>query len=216
MSDARRAVFSAISENRKKTAAGYEEITHSLPRRVQLVTRELQALFEEMAVASAATVEHIDGLDELPNAVRRYLCDRQTGETQRLYLNHPSLARLDWKPLSGVSGLEISADPAFFDAEVGITCAFCGIAETGSLVLLSDDGVSSAAYFLPGILIVALPKDQIVPAQEAVWAKVQTAYPRLPRTVTLVTGPSRTGDIEQKLVIGAHGPREVHMVLYDR
>lgn len=221
MSEARQAILSAISANKKKGSltpdtAGDEGVSHVLPRRVRLPDRQLQELFEEMAVASAATVEHISGLNELPSAVRRYLSDNQPAGIRRLHLNHPELVRLDWKPLIDMPELDISADVAFFDADIGITRAHCGIAETGSIVLLSESGVSSAAYFLPGVLIVALPKDQIVPAQETAWAKLQTAYSRLPRTVTLVTGPSRTGDIEQKLVLGAHGPKEVHMVLYDR
>lgn len=217
MSNARRDIFSAIAENRKKTAMRYEEIMHIMPGCTSAPDRRVQELFEEKAIASSATVEHIGSLNELPAAVSRFLFEhREQIEPQRLFLNHPSLTTLDWELLNRSPELDISADPACFDAGIGITCAFCGIAETGSIVLLSETGVSSAAYFLPEILIVALSKDRIVPAQEAAWVKVQTAYPRLPRTVTLVTGPSRTGDIEQKLVIGAHGPREVHMVLYDR
>ncbi|HEX7028909.1 MAG TPA: lactate utilization protein [Gammaproteobacteria bacterium] len=213
MSDARRAIFSAISRNKKKIAMRCGKITHTIPLHARPPDRQLQKLFEEKAIASSATIDHIGSLKELPDAVRRFLCDhRRRTAPQRLFINHPLLTPLDWATVNEAS-VDVSADPAFFDADVGITCAFCGIAETGSLVLLSETGVSSAAYFLPGVLIVALPKDQIVPVQETAWAKVQRAYSRLPRTVTLVTGPSRTGDIEQKLVIGAHGPREVHMVL---
>lgn len=215
MNDARRTVFSAILANKKKTAADGDGIMHVLPERSRVSGGRLLELFEEMAVASAATVEHIGDLNELPAVARRYLMESRGAGARRLYLNHPSLAPLDWRPLD-IPELEVSAGETLFDADVSITRAFCGIAETGSIVLLSETGVSSAAYFLPGVLIVALPKDRIVAVQEDVWATLQTAYPRLPRTVTLVTGPSRTGDIEQKLVIGAHGPREVHMVLYDR
>lgn len=216
MNDARRAGFSAISANKKKTAAADDGIMHVLPGSARVSGRRLLELFEEMAATSAATVGHIGGLNELPDAARRYLSDSRRAGARRLHLNHPSLVSLDWQPLSALPELDVSASAAFFDAEIGITRAFCAIAETGSIVLLSKAGVSSAAYFLPGVLIVALPKDRIVAAQEDVWTKLQAEYPRLPRTVTRVTGPSRTGDIEQKLVIGAHGPREVHMVLYDR
>lgn len=195
--------------------AADDGIMHVLPGLIRAPERRLLELFEEKAVASAATVEHIGDLNELPAATRRYLLNSRPAGA-RLYLNHPSLVSLDWQPVSSLPELELSADSAFFDANVSITRAFCGIAETGSIVLLSESGVSSAAYFLPGVLIVALSKDRIVAAQEDVWTTLQTAYSRLPRTVTLVTGPSRTGDIEQKLVIGAHGPKEVHMVLYDR
>lgn len=216
MDDMRRTVLAAISANKEKTTAGDDGIMHVLPGLIRAPERRLLELFEEKAVASAATVEHIGDLNELPAATRRYLLNSRPAGIRRLYLNHPSLASLDWQPVSSLPELELSADSAFFDADVSITRAFCGIAETGSIVLLSESGVSSAAYFLPGVLIVALSKDRIVAAQEDVWTTLQAAYSRLPRTVTLVTGPSRTGDIEQKLVIGAHGPKEVHMVLYDR
>lgn len=213
MSDARRAIFSAISGNKKKIAMPCEKITHTIPLHARVPDRQLQALFEEKAIASSATIDHIGSLNELPDAVCRFLCDPgRRMKPQKALINHPLLTPLDWTRLSEAS-IDISADQTFLDAEVGITCAYCGIAETGSIVLLSETGVSSGAYFLPGVLIVVMPKDLIVPVQETAWAKVQRAYSRLPRTVTLVTGPSRTGDIEQKLVIGAHGPREVHMVL---
>lgn len=151
MNDARRAGFSAISANKKKTAAADDGIMHVLPGSARVSGRRLLELFEEMAATSAATVGHIGGLNELPDAARRYLSDSRRAGARRLHLNHPSLVSLDWQPLGALPELDVSASAAFFDAEIGITRAFCAIAETGSIVLLSKAGVSSAAYFLPGV-----------------------------------------------------------------
>lgn len=95
-------------------------------------------------------------------------------------------------------------------ADAGVTAAQWGIAETGSIVL--DDVVARArrASLLPPLHIALLPKANLIASLDAMLASTSE---RLPHALTLVTGPSRTADIELQLVVGVHGPRELCVVL---
>jgi L-lactate dehydrogenase complex protein LldG len=98
---------------------------------------------------------------------------------------------------------------------VSVTGAFAGVAETGTLVLVSGPEHPSTLNLLPETHIVVLRRDQLVGSYEDAWALLRVMGRGMPRTVTMVTGPSRTADIEQTLQLGAHGPRRLHIVLID-
>src|SRR5690606_23476498 len=106
------------------------------------------------------------------------------------------------------------------DDPVSLTAAFAGVAETGTLMLTSGAAHPTTLNFLPDTHIVVLRADQIVGPYEAAWTRLRArqqaqAGGAMPRTVNFVTGPSRTGDIEQKIQLGAHGPRRLHIVLVE-
>lgn len=209
MSEARDEIMQAIARNKARHRRA-EPPPHIVPRRAQLPRPQLIELFETMARKSAASVERLDSAAGLPMAVQRYLSG--PGAAQRTaYLNSPALAPLNW---SALRECRVSTDAGDRASDVGIAQAFCGVAETGSLALQSEKAVSAAAWFLPDILIVALALNRIWPAQEDCWQRLREQA-EFPRALTFVTGPSRTGDIEQKIVIGAHGPRHLHIALYD-
>ncbi len=86
------------------------------------------------------------------------------------------------------------------------------IAETGTLVFLSGPRSPSSWHFRPGCEFALVMRDTIVPRFEDI-AAILTAGPRMPATLNLVTGPSRTADIEQTIELGAHGPRDVHILI---
>ncbi|BAA79173.2 hypothetical protein APE_0258.1 [Aeropyrum pernix K1] len=107
----------------------------------------------------------------------------------------------------------------FFKARVGITGANSMSADTGTIVLVENEGNIRLVSSLPPVHVALVPIDKIVPS---VWdavnvALVQAAFAGfwMPVYISLITGPSATGDIEQIKVLGAHGPREVHVVLLD-
>jgi len=91
------------------------------------------------------------------------------------------------------------------------TC-FCGIAESGSLVVRSDTGNSLSLNFLSDRHFVLIPERDILDSMESVWAKVREQG-GMPRDLTFVSGPSSTGDIEMRMETGAHGPRELHILM---
>ncbi len=103
---------------------------------------------------------------------------------------------------------------AAFMAEAGITSVDFGVAETGTLALLAAPGQGRAISLLPPLHVAVLDSRDLVYELAELFEKV-TERGGLPSALTLVTGPSRTGDIEQKLTIGIHGPAELHLVLID-
>ena len=100
-------------------------------------------------------------------------------------------------------------------ARWGIVMADTGIAETGT-VCLHSHVVPSELLFLVESLIVVLKCSDIVARQEQVWQKMAVGKGGSnPRAMHLITGPSRTADVEQILQIGAHGPKELLIILID-
>ena len=117
----------------------------------------------------------------------------------------PSLRSLNWPEntrFGSATGKESSS----------VTTALAAVAETGSVALASGEQTPSTLNFLPENHIVVLHESQIVNHTEDVWTQLR-AMPAVPRAVNLVTGPSRTGDIEQTIELGAHGPRRMHVLL---
>ena len=98
------------------------------------------------------------------------------------------------------------------DDDVGITGCFCAIAETGTLVFVTGAQTPSATFLLPDTHVAIVRVDQLVSGMEEAFSRVR-ANGAMPRAINLVSGPSRTGDIEQTIVLGAHGPRRVHIIL---
>lgn len=98
----------------------------------------------------------------------------------------------------------------------GITSVTSAFAATGSLVLLSGAGQYRTTSLLPDLHIALLTPDQMMPDFEA-WQQTQQehGYPAFTQAsnTTIVTGPSKTADIAQELIKGAHGPREVHIMI---
>lgn len=92
----------------------------------------------------------------------------------------------------------------------GVSTALYGLADTGSVVLAAAPDEPRARSLLPDVHVTLLDEDRILPGLDELFASLGTD---LPSALAIVTGPSRSADIEQKLVVGVHGPREVHVVL---
>jgi L-lactate dehydrogenase complex protein LldG len=96
--------------------------------------------------------------------------------------------------------------------------AVAAVAETGTLVLTSGPANPVTLNFLPETHIVVLAAEDIVGPYEAAFDRVRAAWGQgiMPRTVNLVSGPSRTADVGGRLVTGAHGPRRLCVIIVDR
>ena len=121
----------------------------------------------------------------------------------------PEFADLDWESV----GLSVEARPTTGDDRLGITGTFCAIAETGTLVVLTGADTPTATTLLPDTHVAVVRADRIVSGMEEAFDLVRRERGRLPRAVNLISGPSRTGDIEQTIVLGAHGPFRVHILV---
>jgi L-lactate dehydrogenase complex protein LldG len=127
------------------------------------------------------------------------------------------LQSLDW----AAAGIDIEFRPPVREAQadlehgdlVGITGCFCAIAETGSLMLLSGPENVASTALLPETHIAVVPQSRIVANLEDAYALMRAERGELPRATNVISGPSRTGDIEQTIVLGAHGPYRVHVIV---
>jgi len=163
-----------------------------------------------MAESVAATVERVDNLDNVPDAVASFLAGLNLPSAVKMAPD-PNLQSIPWEKRPT---LEVTTGRAE-DADLSsVTGAMAGIAETGTLMLASSEAAPTTLNFLPDNHIVVLRTDQVVGAYEDGWDLLR-ANGGVPRTVNFVTGPSRTGDIEQKIQLGAHGPRRLHIILVE-
>ena len=164
------------------------------------------ARFRECALGLASTVEDVETLAAIPAAVARYL---KAGALPVAAVCWAEFAALDWR----AAGIEIAVREARDTDLVGITGAFCAIAETGTLMTLSGRDTPSAVSLLPETHVAVVRKSRIVRGMEEAWQLARADLGRLPRAVTFISGPSRTADIEQTVTLGAHGPYRVHVIL---
>ncbi|MCC6196166.1 MAG: lactate utilization protein C [Burkholderiales bacterium] len=175
---------------------------------------DLVQRFLERATDMASTVERIASMEAIPAAVRRYLDGLELPARIAEQKSHagvcwPEFAHLDW---SG-PGLAIEARPTAGNDRLGITGTFCAIAETGTLVLVSGADTPTATALLPDTHVAVVRAERIVSGMEEAFALVRRECGTMPRAVNMVSGPSRTGDIEQTIVLGAHGPYRVHVLV---
>ena len=167
---------------------------------------DLAGRFISKAESLASSVGRIAGRADLPAAVARFLA---AGELGTAAVIAPELADLDWAG----SGLTVAARPAVDHDTVGITGCFCAIAETGTLLLLSGPQTPATVSLLPETHIALVDERRIVGTMEEAFALLRAEHGHLPRALNFISGPSRTGDIEQTIVLGAHGPRRVHLLI---
>ena len=168
---------------------------------------DLVQRFEERARDMASTVDRVASLVDVPAAIARHLGSIGSSIDA---IGWPEFAALSWRD----EGIAFEARPATGDDAIGITGCFCAIAETGTLAFVTGALAPSAAFLLPDTHIAIVRVDQVVAGIEDAFVRVRALGPT-PRAINLVSGPSRTGDIEQTIVLGAHGPRRVHVVLVD-
>jgi L-lactate dehydrogenase complex protein LldG len=167
---------------------------------------DLVAHFVEQAQKMATTIDTVDAIFDVPAAVARYLTE------QRLPMQAIAWQTLQDLPWPG-SGLTVEFRKPHNDDLVGITGCFCATAETGSLVLLSGPQTYASAGLLPETHIAIVPASRIVAGHEDAFGLIRSELGELPRAVNFISGPSRTADIEQTIVLGAHGPYRVHAIV---
>ncbi len=170
----------------------------------------LLARFVQEAEKAACVVHQVDGAEAAIAAILQIVGeDTVVSSWDLTHIPNPGLAEaLDKANVSRV-GLDAGV-------RVGITGVDAALAATGSLVLLSGNGRFRASSLLPPIHIAVFTAGQIVPDLESWWAGQKASgleQTRQHSNIAVITGPSRTADIAMQLVMGMHGPRELHLVL---
>jgi L-lactate dehydrogenase complex protein LldG len=200
MSAAREAILQGIAKAR---AAARPVPDYALPA----WTADTVSHFIAKAKASVAEIHEIAATADAPAAIWAILAAAQLGP--RLHL--PASSPLNALPWHSAPGLTLSPAPPGGE-DSALSMADYGIAETGTLAFFSGPYSSSSWHFRPGREFVLLARACILPRFEDVIGLV-AADGSMPATLNLITGPSRTADIEQTIELGAHGPREVHILI---
>jgi L-lactate dehydrogenase complex protein LldG len=159
-------------------------------------------LFSRMATRADASVRRLASPHEVPGAVAAYLREHQLPARIRRGTD-PRLESLPWQALRA---LAVSVGPSDGSDLAGLTHAEWGVAETGTLVLCSGPQNPTTLNFLVEHHIVVVAADDIVGDYETAWERLAERGP-MPRAVNFITGPSRSADIQQTLLLGAHGPK---------
>jgi L-lactate dehydrogenase complex protein LldG len=170
------------------------------------VEGDLAARFRARAESMQCTADEVAAEGDVPAAVARYLKSANLPAAGCVW---PQLAHLDWK----AAGLALEPRAANADDAIGVTGAFAAIAETGTLVLAAGPETPASASLLPETHIAVVGANRIVAYMEDAFALAREAFGQLPRAINFVSGPSRTADIDQTIVLGAHGPSRLHIVL---
>lgn len=182
-------------------------------RTAGLGRRGLADLFVQMAEEVQTTVSRVAAAADVPGAVADYLANHNLPADLAMAPD-PALDAYPWheRPL-----LRIRRGRAEDADQVSVTGAFAAVAETGTLMLTSGNDRPTTLNLMPDTHIVVLRADQVVGPYETAWERLRAEQlgNTMPRTVNFITGPSRTGDIEQRIQLGAHGPRRLHIVLVE-
>jgi L-lactate dehydrogenase complex protein LldG len=212
VSDARSAILAqvrlALSAGRDDAtaSAAVEAWTTRPPRHTRPALREAPADgFAARFRAHGGAVASLERLEDLPAAAAAYL---QANALPPRFLVGEGLASLPWP-----AGLELCTGAARREDLTAVSEAWLGIAETGAVVFGSGPRSPTTHNFVPAHQLVLLRRAAIVSHLEDAWAELRRLPGGLPRAVNLVTGPSRTGDIEQTVQLGAHGPGRILVFL---
>lgn len=222
MSDARTAILARMraslgqrAEDTARRAAVADRLQRAprgvIPARGQLDPAARTELFCKMAEAVQASVARVASAAAVPGEVCAYLKTHNLPARVRMGAD----ARLAAMPWAGQPHLEIASGRAEGSDLVTVSHAIGGVAETGTLVLTAGTDNPTTLNFLPEHHIAVVRESDLVGDYESIWDRLRQIHGKgvMPRTVNMITGPSRSADIEQTLLLGAHGPRALHIIV---
>lgn len=214
----RQRILATIRHNLKREQVDESLLNLRLQQKPRGVLPELSdaviPLFIDKMQKSVANVEQIHSISDTIFILEKIIEDQKIIPQFRLAKNplfnlisfkkHP-----DWIVQFG------AAEPTDM---ISLTHAVCGVAETGTLVLLSSATSPTTLNFLPPIHIVLLNIKTIFPHYEDALDLIGQTYTAatLSRIINFISGPSRTSDIEQTAQFGAHGPKQLYVLLYQQ
>ena len=213
MSAARERILGAVRRSLGRAGPLHESVRAGLERRLAAPIPNLKPalaedpvnLFIRKANAVSTRTSVMPTLAGVSEAVVRHIEDNGLGDA---IVVAPELEGVQWS-----NRLVVERRAARGSDQLSVTGAFAGIAETGSVMLLSGPESPTTLNFLPEDHVVVLRESRIVPHPEDAWALLRAERGAMPRTVNLICGPSKTGDVELVITEGAHGPRRFHVVV---
>ena len=215
MSDARARILGDIRGALNRTGPLPESISRTLESRLARPRRNLVPAigddhvgrFIDRLEAVSGKVTRVDRIESVAEVVAAQLDRHRLGD-RLVVAPDPALDGIPWS-----NRLVVERRAAAGDDRLSVTGAYAAVAETGSVVLLSSAESPTTLNFLPDDHVVVVHERQIVAHIEDVWVRMRADKRAMPRTVNVITGPSKTADVEQTIQEGAHGPRRFHVIL---
>jgi L-lactate dehydrogenase complex protein LldG len=200
--EARRAAVAARLTDPKRNlipARGEGDLEH----RISVFTRYMETV--------GGTVEILEDMNAVPEAVARHLRENNLPAAIRRGTD-PLIANLPWHRAPMI---DVSEGPAREFDTASLSHAFAAAAESGTVILTSGPENPTTLNFLPEMHIVVLDAGRLYGSYEEAWSRLRHIYGsgRMPRAVNMISGPSRTADIEQTIVRPAHGPKNMHVII---
>jgi L-lactate dehydrogenase complex protein LldG len=217
----REKVLGAIRTRMPKTSPSEREMAvaerladpqaNLIPARGQGDDHHRIAVFSKYMEDVGGTVEVLDDINDVPEVVAEYLRRHNLPAAVR----HGADPRLQNLPWHRAGTLAVSEGRAVDSDKAALSMAFAGAAESGTVILVSGADNPTTLNFLPEAHIVVLKVDDLHASYEEAWARLRKLYGPgiMPRTVNMISGPSRTADIEQTIVRPAHGPKDMHVII---
>lgn len=220
--DARQAIMTAIrkqlaasapydavhEENRARHEGDAHQVSVPLAHSISLIERFQQSL---EAIGGRCIVVQSEA--EATETVRRIVAEVQA---RRIAISDSPLVGRLLQPLATEVELMSGASKSdLFKCDMGVTGAQWAIAETGTLALESDLERHRLASLVPPVHVAIVEAERIRQTLGEVLQALDQQGQQLSRTVTFITGPSRTSDIELTLAIGVHGPAELHVIVLE-
>ena len=213
MTAAKERILGAVRRSLRRAGPLTESVRDGLDRRLAAPRPNLKPALSEDPVrlfvrkanavrTRTSTVSTLAGVSEV---VLRHIEDNSLDPA---IVTAPELERIRWS-----NRLAVERRAARDSDRISVTGAFAGVAETGSVVMLSGPDSPTTLNFLPEDHVVVLLESRIVPHLEDAWALLRKERGAMPRTVNIISGPSKTGDVELVILEGAHGPRRFHVVI---
>ncbi len=204
---ARDEILANIRQKKTKihqTTVAPDQLKPIIPAFTQRSKDQRNKLFIEKLTKASATYDIVSSIKNIPLAVENFLNDIKCDYPILLcpVLNEHNLS---WKR-------EYCSKLTTDEKKVAITNATYAVAETGTLVCLSSPKTPTSFNFLTKVNIAIVNTHDIVPCYEDAWQLINKNH-GIPRTINFITGPSRTADIEQTLLLGIHGPQKLHVIL---
>lgn len=210
-----RTALGAVSLDRARRSAVARRLERHprgpVPARAKLSGAERVGLVMDMLAKQGADVKRVATPKEAVGAIASYLGTCNLPPRLRMGAD-PVLAALPWREAWDI---ERSFGGAEADDRASLSRAVAAAAETGTLFLISGRDNPTTLNFLPEAHTVLIAASDIVGSYEEAWDRIRAILGEgtLPRSVNLISGPSRTADIEQTIVRGAHGPRRLHVLI---
>lgn len=167
--------------------------------------------FQTLLEGQGTTVIQLESLENIPKTIADYL----RGHNLPLSLRHGADTLISRIPWEAETAIDRQTGKAQAEDHTSLSVAFLGIGETGTLLMLSGADNPTTLNFLPETHIILLPESKLAASYESAWQEMRNTFGdrTMPRTVNWISGPSRTADIEQTLIQGAHGPRRLCVMI---